>query len=52
MHRARHPTFVDEGCVDYDVPVPEADLITVLTLVVVHSLVAAHFLPWSLARSH
>ena len=45
MHRSRHPAFVDERCVDDDVPVPEADLVAVLALVVVHRLVAAHLLP-------
>ena len=45
MHRSRHPALIDERCVDDDVPVPEADLVTVLALVVVHRLVAAHLLP-------
>ena len=45
VHCSRHPALVDERCVDDDVPVPEADLVAVLALVVVHRLVAAHLLP-------
>ena len=45
VHRPRHPALVDEGGVDDDVSVPEADLVAVLALVVVHGLVAAHLLP-------
>lgn len=44
MHRTRHPTLVYERGIDDDVSVPEADLVTVLALVVVHGLVAAHLL--------
>lgn len=49
VHGARHPALVDERSIDDDVTVPEADLVAVLTLIVVHGLVAAHLLP-GLAR--
>ena len=48
VHRPGHPALVDEGGVDDDVSVPEADLVAVLALVVVHGLVAAHLLPGDL----
>ena len=41
VHRPRHPALVNEGGVDDDVPVPEAHLVRVLTLIVVHGPVAA-----------
>lgn len=41
VHRACHPALVNEGGVDDDVPVPEAHLVRVLALVVVHGPVAA-----------
>ena len=41
VHRACHPALVNEGGVDDDVPVPEAHLVCVLALVVVHCPVAA-----------
>ena len=49
VHRACHPALVYERRIDDDVAVPEADLVAVLALVVVHGLVAAHLLP-DLAR--
>ena len=50
MHRPRHPALVDEGGVDDDVPVLEADLVHVLALVVVHGAVAAGSLAHPPAR--
>jgi len=41
VHRPRHPALVNKGGVDDDVPVPEAHLVRVLALVVVHGPVAA-----------
>jgi len=41
VHRPRHPSLVNEGGVDDDVPVPEAHLVRVLALIVVHGPIAA-----------